>query len=134
MDDKSLWTGPGAFELRFNQGICQDVKPAAEVCRLLAPLPSSVESLLLEDGQIEHFKPNTDRKVWHDLLRPFDNVKTLRVANRFVDALDRSLQPDDEGWGPVPTLLPRLEEIVRDGSCTEFAHFVEVRRVPGLPC
>jgi hypothetical protein len=71
--------------------------------------------------------------VWHDLLRPFDNVKTLRVANRFVDTLDRVLQPDDEGWGPVLTLLPRLGEIVRYGSDNEFAAFVEARRATGSP-
>jgi hypothetical protein len=54
-----------------------------------------VELLLLEDGQIKY---STDRKVYHDLLGLFDNVKTLCVACRFVDTLKRSfLQPDDEG-------------------------------------
>jgi hypothetical protein len=88
----------------FNQGTChldQDVKLAAQVCRLLAPMPSTVEPLLVEDGQIEYFALNTDRKVWHDLVlgaAVFDNFKTLPVARRFVGAPKRSsLQLDDEG-------------------------------------
>jgi hypothetical protein len=46
MDHNELWTGRGAFELRVNQGVFQDAKLAAEVCRLLAAIPSAVESLL----------------------------------------------------------------------------------------
>jgi hypothetical protein len=34
----------------------------------LAPMPSTVEPLLVEDGQIEYFELSTDRKVWHDLI------------------------------------------------------------------
>jgi hypothetical protein len=104
MDHNQSWAGRGAFEQGFNQGTChldRDVKLSAQVCRLLAPIPSTVEPPLVEDGQIKYFALNTDRKVWHDLVLGavvFDNFKTLPVARRFVDALKRSsLQLEDEG-------------------------------------
>jgi hypothetical protein len=136
MDHNELWTGRGAFELRFNPGRSvseHDVKLMVEICRLLAPMPSTVQSLLLEDGESSNFDPKIDRKMWHDLLRLFNNIGTLRVARRFADDLDRSLQPDDEGRATVLTLLPKLQEIVRYGSDKEFAAFVEARRVAGSP-
>lgn len=61
--------------------------------------------------------------VWHESLGLFDNVKNLRGARLFVEALDRWLQPDDEGWGQVPA-LPSLEEIGRYGSDNELAAFL----------
>lgn len=134
MDHNELWTGRGAFELRFNLSRVvteKEIKLMAQICCLLSPMPSTVQSLLLEDGNINTSQLSIDSKVWHELLRPFDNVKTLRVAHRFVDEIDRSLQLDDKGGAPVLTLLPRLEEIVRYGSDKEFAAFVEARRVAG---
>ena len=136
MDHNELWTGRGAFELRFNPGRCvsqEDLKLVVEICHLLAPMPSAVGSLLLEDGESSKSEPKIDRQVWYDLLRLFDNIETLRVARRFVDELDRSLRPDDEGRPTVLTLLPKLQEIVRYGSDKEFAAFVEARRVAGSP-
>lgn len=136
MDHNELWTGRGAFELRFNPGRCvsqQDLELVVEICHLLAPMPSAVRSLLLEDGENSKSEPKINRKVWNDLLRLFDNVETLRVARRFVDELDQSLQPDDKERATVLTLLPKLQEIVRYGSDKEFAAFVEARRVAGSP-
>ena len=136
MDHNELWTGRGAFELKFNLGKLideQNVELMAQICYLLSPMPSTVQSLLLEDGNSNDRKLRMNGKVWHNLLRPFDNVKTLRVARRFVDELDRSLQPDGNEGAAVLTLLPRLEEIVRYGSDNEFAAFVEARRVAGSP-
>jgi hypothetical protein len=97
LDQNQSWTGRRAFEHGFNQGTCyldRDVKFAAQVCRLLAPIPHGATSTVVEDRRIEYFELSseysTDRKVWYDLLVLFDDVKTLRVASRFVDALDRS--------------------------------------------
>jgi hypothetical protein len=131
MDHNELWTGRGAFELRFNLGENIDIAIMAQICCLLSPMPSTVQSLLLEDGNVGHHRHDVDRKKWHDLLRPFDNVKTLRVAHLFVEEIDRSLRPADKGGAPVLTLLPRLEDIVLYGPDKEFSAFVEARRVEG---
>lgn len=134
MDHNELWAGRGAFELKFNLARAiseKDIKLTAQICCLLSPMPSTVQSLLLEDGNINTSELRIDSKEWHGLLRPFDNVKTLRVAHRFVNEIERSLQLDDKGGAPVLTLLPRLEEIVQYGSDKEFAEFVEARRVAG---
>jgi hypothetical protein len=51
--DDELWTGRGAFGLRFNdRGYHFDANIGllANICRALAPVPSTVQSLLLEDG------------------------------------------------------------------------------------
>ena len=135
MDHNELWTGRAAFELKFNLGRYEaagDLRLAAQICCLLAPMPSTVQSLLVEDGVNIDYDLRIPHKAWYDLFRPFDNVKTLRVAGRFGDELNKSLQPDGNE-ATVPTLLPRLEEIVRYGSDNEFAAFVETRRVAGSP-
>jgi hypothetical protein len=136
MDHNELWTGRAAFELKFNLGRYEaagDLKLAGQICCLLAPMPSTVQSLLIEDGINIGYDLRIPHKAWYDLFRPFDNVKTLRIAGRFVDGLNKSLQPDGNEGTTVPTLLPRLEELVRYGSDNEFAAFVETRRVAGSP-
>ena len=47
---------------------------------------------------------------WRKLLRPFSNVKTIRVAKGLVDELSRNLQEDG---GELPLeLLPELQELI----------------------
>jgi hypothetical protein len=135
LDHDELWTGRGAFELRFNDRgyhFDADIGLAAEICRAVAPMPSSVQSLLLEDAHRNRWERKPDHDGWHDLFRVFDNVKTLRVAGRFVGELDKVLAPyaNDEG---LAALLRRLEEIVRYGPEDEFAAFVQARQVSGSP-
>ncbi len=100
-------------------------------------MPSTVQQLLLEDGHRNDWGQKPTREGWHDLLRIFDGVKTLRVAGRFVEELDKALKPDEDSkdgdGSAVLTLLPRLEEIVRCGPENEFAAFVEARQGAGLP-
>ena len=134
MDRDELWTGRGAFELRFNNReyhFQADIGLAADICRVLVPMPSTVQSLLLEDGNRNGWHPKPEREGWRRLLRVFDNVKTLRVAGRFVEELDKALEPrpNDEG----SALSPRLQEIVRYGREDEFVAFVQARQVAGSP-
>jgi hypothetical protein len=140
MDHNELWTGRGAFELKFNHGryhFDTVIGLTAKICRTLIPMPSIVQQLLLEDGHRNDWGQKPTRKGWRDLLRIFDNVKTLRVAGRFVEELDKALKPDgdskDDDGSAVLTLLPRLEEIVRYGPENEFAAFIEARQGAGLP-
>jgi hypothetical protein len=136
MDHDELWTGRGAFELRFNHReyhFDTDIGHVANICRVLAPMPSTVQSLLLEDAHRSGLGRRPD-DGWRELLRVFDDVKTLRVAGRFVEKLDKALKPlspNDEG--STAPLLPRLQEIVRYGPESEFAAFVQARQVAGSP-
>ena len=50
--------------------------------------------------------------MWRGLLRRFENVETLRVADRLVDELDRLLELDAGDKGSVGSLLPQLKTIV----------------------
>jgi hypothetical protein len=147
MDRDELWTGRGAFELRFNdRGYYFDTKIGlvAKICRAIAPTPSTVQSLLVEDAHRNQWHRDPDRKEeWRELLRVFDNVKTLRVAGRFVEELDTVLEPrpKEPDADRLLLFLPRLQEIVRhgeDGKEREkekekekewFAAFVQARRV-----
>lgn len=136
MDHDELWTGRGAFELKFNNRAYHfeaNIGHVANICRMVASMPSTVQSLLLEDANRNSWHPKPKREGWHDLLRVFDNVKTLRVAGRFVGELDKALEPQANDNNDGPALLPRLQEIVRYGPEDEFAAFVQARQVAGSP-
>jgi hypothetical protein len=142
MDRDELWTGRGAFELKFNRRTYYfdaNLRRVANICRVLTPSPETVQSLLLEDGHRNSWDSNSDCKGWDDLFRVFDNIKTLRVAGRFVDELDEALKlskSDGEGLavGDQQTgFLPMLQEIVQYGPEKEFADFVKARQDAGSP-
>jgi len=135
MDHDELWTGRGAFELRFNDRgyhFNADISLVANICCTFAPMPSSVQSLLLEDGHRNSWQRKQDLEGWRDLLRVFDDVKTLRVAGRFVRELDKVLEPYAKDKR-LAGLLPRLQEIVRYGPEDGFGAFVQARQVAGSP-
>ena len=132
LDHNELWAGRGALELRFKMHLLildQQIALAAQVCDRLASTLSTVQSLLLEYA--EHPPQHCIDARWYEVLRHFDNVKTLRLAHCLVDDLGQLLRPDDEG--KVLTLLPRLQEIVCYGPDEGFSAFVEARRLAGRP-
>jgi hypothetical protein len=135
MDHDELWTGRGAFELRFIEReyhFGSDIGLVANICRALAPMSSTVQSLLVEDANRNRWGREPGRERWHKLFRVFDSVKTLRVAGRFVAELEKALKPDPNDDGSaVP--LSRLQEIVRYGHKNKFADFVQARQVAGSP-
>ena len=140
MDHNELWTGRGAFELQFRvDHQTEEFNPQLEfvgqVLHALVPMPSTVQSLLVEYARGPHRKLKTLRTTWHDIFRLFDNVKTLRVAYLFVEELDSALTPQPDDQLSVNTLMPRLQEIVRYGSGYEnkFASFAEARQLAGQP-
>ena len=75
-----------------------------------------------------------DRTEWRKLLRPFINVKTLRIEEGLVKDLSRCLELED---GELPLeLLPELQEldyIWSDISGDEFTSFIDVRQNAGRP-
>jgi len=126
MDRSELWTGRGAFELIFDmhsswRTLDRDNDPVSKICDALDHMLPQVQSLLLDHVQAQGTResskgdtsPERERVVmWHGLLRRFENVETLRVANRLVDELDQSLEPDAGNKGSVGSLLPQLKTIV----------------------
>ena len=143
LDHDELWTGRGAFELRFNSRryfFYANIGLVAKICRVLAPMPSSVQSLLLEDAHRNEWHQGPEGAEWRELLRVFEDVKTLRVAGRFVDEVNGALDPKEAGGGDNMPLLPRLQEIVRYNNGREtdkkdqfFAAFVQARQAAGAP-
>jgi hypothetical protein len=91
------------------------VASAAQVFRSLRTVFSAVEHLTIHhDGHTVSSGWNVEahRTQWRELLRCFNNVKTLRVGNAgsysLIEQFSRALQPDKGG----PTaLLPALQEL-----------------------
>ena len=75
-----------------------------------------------------------DRTEWRKLLRPFRNVKTLRVGKGLFNDLSRCLELED---GEFPfELLPELQELRYFGSSDTggaFTSFINTRRNAGRP-
>ena len=121
MDHSELWTGRGAFELDVRsswRSLDRANELVSKICDALDPMLPNVQSLLLEHAQArESSKWNTSPEreravVWRELLRRFENVETLRVADRLVDKLDRLLGLDAGDKGSAGSLLPQLKTIV----------------------
>jgi len=81
---------------------------------------------------------HTDANItqWCEVLRSFNNVKTLHVPNGLTKGLSGSLAVHD-GLGESPMeLLPELEELRYDASGSvgwAFEQFLDVRRKGGRP-
>jgi hypothetical protein len=113
------------------------VSSAAQILNTLQPILSGVEKLTLIYG--EHYRSSewhneVDRTQWHQLLRPFSNLKTLYVENGLVGKLARSLHTDD--GDPPPELLPNLEKVGYSGGQVAqkaLTPFIDERRVTGHP-
>ena len=98
---------------------------------------SAVERLGLQhevhsESSEEHNE--VDRTEWRNLLRPFSNVKILRVEKGLVKDLSRCLELED---GELPLeLLPELQELRTFGSSdtgNSFTSFVNARLNAGRP-
>lgn len=114
------------------------VAAAAQIFNEPGTLYSAVEHLTLDyNGSLKSPEPHNedDRTQWRELLRPFNNVKTLSVPSSLVGELSHCLISDGEA--PLE-LLHDLKELVcpsgqsgRDADA--FASFIEARRVAGRP-
>jgi hypothetical protein len=113
------------------------VSSTAQIFDALRPLCSAVVLLVLdckERNLLSEWHSEADRTSWHELLRSFSNVKTLRVHSGLVRVLSRSLQVDD-GESP-PELLPELKELVYSvgsGASDAFTAFIDARQISGRP-
>ncbi len=113
------------------------VSSAAQIFNALRAASSAVEYLTLvheRDSISSEWRNEADRTLWRDLLRPFSNVKKLRVNNGLVRELSRTLQSED---GESPTeLLPELKVLeypAIDNTDSPFSAFSAARWIVGCP-
>jgi len=105
---------------------------------LLKLFPSVVHLMLTYGEHTLSSEWHTDANItqWCEVLRSFNNVKTLHVPNGLTKGLSGSLAVHD-GLGESPMeLLPELEELRYDASGSvgwAFEQFLDVRRKGGRP-
>jgi hypothetical protein len=111
------------------------VSSVAQIFNSLSPMLSAVDHLTLEhsvhtQSSEEHNEP--DPTEWRKFLRPFMNVKTLRIAKGLVKELSRCLELDD---GELSLeLLPELQELTYSRSHNTgdaFTSFIDARQDAG---
>jgi hypothetical protein len=115
------------------------VSSVAQICNALSQVFSAVEHLTLRHeahGQSSEEHNDVDRIEWRKILRPFINVKTLRVEDGLVEELSRCLRLED-GELPLELLLvPELQELTYSGSHDTgdpFTSFIDARQNAGRP-
>ena len=128
---------PGLSMFVFCWHLDWQVSSMAQITNSLSQVFSAVEHLTLvhyEHDQSSEEHNEVDRTEWRRLLRPFGNVKTLRIQNGLVDDLSRCLQLED---GELPSeVLPELQELGYPGSGNtgdEFVSFVDARQNADRP-
>jgi hypothetical protein len=113
------------------------VSSLAQIFNGLSQVLSVVEHLHFRHevhNQSSEEHNDVDRIEWRNLLRPFTNVKTLRVEDGLVEQLSRCLRLED---GELPLeLLPELQELTslesRDTG-DAFTSFIDARENAGRP-
>ena len=113
------------------------VTSMAQISDSLGQIFSAVEHLTLVHKvhtRSSEQHNEVDLIEWHKLLRPFSNVKTLRIAKGLVEDLSRCLQLED---GELPSeLLPELQMLTYYGGAdtdNAFISFENARRDAGRP-
>jgi hypothetical protein len=113
------------------------VSSVVQISNSLNQVFSAVEHLNLihkvhDRSSEEHNE--VDRAEWRRLLRPFSNVKTLKIAKVLVKDLSRCLRLED---GELPLeVLPELQELTYSGrrdTGDRFTPFIDARRNAGRP-
>ena len=110
-----------------------------QISNLLSQMFSALEDLTLrheEHGQSSEEHNEVDRTEWRSLLRPFRNVKTLRIDNGLVKDLSRCLQLEDGELSLEQ--LPELQELTYfgggdTGDSLAFTSFINARQNLGRP-
>ena len=115
----------------------KQVSSVTQISSLLSQMFAAVKHLTLEYSKHSRTSEElneVDRTEWHKLLRPFRNVKTLRVGDGLVHELSRCLQLEDGEL--LLDLLPELQELTYFGSRNTgdaFTSFIDARQNAGCP-
>jgi hypothetical protein len=113
------------------------IASASQLCSAIVPVFSATEELTF--GYRAHERSSDTRRNdgclrWHNTLRQFTSVKTLKVANGLVEELPLDLRSD--GDEHLLELLPRLQQIeipVLDDVEYAFSAFIDSCRIAGHP-
>ena len=113
------------------------VSSMAQISNSLGQISSAVEHLDLRynvHSQSSEEHTDADRTELRELLRPFSNVKTLRIQKELVSYLSRCLELED-GELPLGLLseLHELEYFGSDSTGNAFTSFIDARRNAGRP-
>jgi hypothetical protein len=115
------------------------VSSVAQISNALSQAFSAVEHLTLKHevhNQSSEEHNDVDRIQWRNLLKSFNNVKTLYVEEGLFEDLSRCLRLED---GELPLeLLPELQELTYFGSRDTraggaFTSFIDARQNAGRP-
>jgi hypothetical protein len=115
------------------------VATAAQISAQLETVLSAIVLLTFKYGKdpVSHSQElNNEGNCarWREILRPFDDVTTLRISDGLVKDLSRSLQAD-EGETPLE-LLPELKGLTVTGAedvKDVFTAFIDARQNAGRP-
>jgi hypothetical protein len=129
--------GTAALEMEVSSRIPDwqwQVSSTAQIFNALRAVSSAVECLSLVYIWIPIWHNVASPTSWRDLLRPFSNMKRLRMDKALVRELSNSLRSED---GQSPTeLLPELEALeypAIPGADDAFAAFNAARRNVSRP-
>ena len=127
-----------AFVIRiFCWHLDWQVSSMAQISNSLSQMFSAVEHLILlheVHGRSSEEHNEVDRTEWRRFLRPFRNVKTLRIDNGLVEDLSQCLKLEGEELSLE--LLPELQKLQYSGSGDTgdaFTSFIDARRNAGHP-
>ena len=112
----------------------QQVSSMAQISNALNPVLSAVEHLTLRHNRSSEEHNDVDRIEWRNLLRPFSNVKTLRVKDGLVEELSRCLRLEDGEL--ILELFPELQKLTYSesrGTGDAFTSFIDARQNAGRP-
>ena len=120
----------------FCSNLDRQVSSATQISNLLSQMFAAVNHLTLEyeHSQSPEEYNEVDRTEWHKLLRPYRNVKALRIGNGLVQEISRCLRLEDGEL--LLELLPELEELTYFGSRDTgdaFTSFIDARQSAGRP-
>jgi hypothetical protein len=113
------------------------VSSLAQISNAISQVFSVVEHLALEyevHSRSTEEHNDVDWIEWRNLLRPFSNVKTLRVGDGLVEPLSHCLRSEDREL-PLE-LLPELQELTylkSRGTSDAFTSFIDSRQNAGRP-
>jgi hypothetical protein len=111
------------------------VASVVQILDSFSPILSAVEKLTLshvEHNRSSEWHNDVDRTQWHDLLKPFEGVKTLQVPKELVGGLAHSLRSENKESSPG--LLPNLEVLRFFGGSRigdAFVPFIDERKAVG---
>jgi hypothetical protein len=117
---------------------------AAQIIGVLGPVFSEVVHLSVGICGTNHMLwsglpryNETDRAQWRDILRSFNNVKTLRVKDDLIEEISRALK--SRAGESTMELLPDLKELIcsanvdADDLFDTFAALIDARHHAGHP-